>query len=67
MKNVLEMGYDRQSRKEELESPMIDLTTISKATGNFSSNKKLGEGGFGIVYKEKKHQFCDMNNYVESV
>uniref|UniRef100_A0A6N2KX99 non-specific serine/threonine protein kinase n=1 Tax=Salix viminalis TaxID=40686 RepID=A0A6N2KX99_SALVM len=31
--------------------PFMDLTTISAATENFSENNKLGEGGFGAVYK----------------
>lgn len=59
MKNILEMDYDSHSRKKELELPVIDLSTIAKATGNFSSNKKLGEGGFGFVYKVKKQQFFE--------
>ncbi|XP_050144788.1 G-type lectin S-receptor-like serine/threonine-protein kinase At4g27290 isoform X2 [Malus sylvestris] len=36
---------------EEMELPLFDLTTIAKATNNFSSCNKLGEGGFGPVYK----------------
>ncbi|CAN6684354.1 unnamed protein product [Malus baccata var. baccata] len=36
---------------EEMELPLFDLTTIAKATDNFSSCNKLGEGGFGPVYK----------------
>ncbi|CAL5201351.1 unnamed protein product [Lathyrus oleraceus] len=31
--------------------PMIPLSTILKCTDNFSDNYKLGEGGFGAVYK----------------
>ncbi|XP_019155958.1 PREDICTED: G-type lectin S-receptor-like serine/threonine-protein kinase At4g27290 [Ipomoea nil] len=37
--------------KEWLELPLFDLSTISRATNNFSENNKLGEGGFGVVYK----------------
>ncbi|XP_050368889.1 uncharacterized protein LOC126786982 [Argentina anserina] len=37
--------------KEELELPVFDLTTITHATNNFSISNKLGEGGFGPVYK----------------
>lgn len=40
-----------ESRKEDLELPVFDLTTIAHATNNFSSSNKLGEGGFGPVYK----------------
>ncbi|KAK8612562.1 hypothetical protein V6N13_092674 [Hibiscus sabdariffa] len=31
--------------------PYFDLTTIAAATNDFSSEKKLGQGGFGPVYK----------------
>nr|GMD96443.1 G-type lectin S-receptor-like serine/threonine-protein kinase At4g27290 isoform X1 [Ipomoea batatas] len=37
--------------KEWLELPMFDLSIISRATNSFSENNKLGEGGFGTVYK----------------
>ncbi|XP_057790528.1 G-type lectin S-receptor-like serine/threonine-protein kinase At4g27290 [Salvia miltiorrhiza] len=36
---------------EELELPMFELSTMSKATDGFSVNNKLGEGGFGPVFK----------------
>ncbi|KAK1368880.1 Receptor-like serine/threonine-protein kinase [Heracleum sosnowskyi] len=36
---------------EEWELPLFDFKTIIKATDNFSQNNKLGEGGFGPVYK----------------
>ncbi|GKV45901.1 hypothetical protein SLEP1_g52928 [Rubroshorea leprosula] len=36
---------------EEMELPIFDLTTIVKATDNFSSDNMLGQGGFGPVYK----------------
>ncbi|XP_031125170.1 G-type lectin S-receptor-like serine/threonine-protein kinase At4g27290 [Ipomoea triloba] len=37
--------------KEWLEIPLFDMHTISRATNNFSENNKLGQGGFGAVYK----------------
>nr|GMD80797.1 G-type lectin S-receptor-like serine/threonine-protein kinase At4g27290 [Ipomoea batatas] len=37
--------------KEWLEIPLFDMSTISRATNNFSENNKLGQGGFGAVYK----------------
>jgi hypothetical protein len=37
--------------KEDLELPLFQFTTIAKATNGFSFNNKLGEGGFGPVYK----------------
>lgn len=37
------------SRTEELE--LYDLDTVKVATNYFSNQNKLGEGGFGLVYK----------------
>ncbi|KAM0063304.1 putative protein kinase RLK-Pelle-DLSV family [Helianthus debilis subsp. tardiflorus] len=42
---------ENESGDEDLELPLFGLSTILKATNNFSSNNKLGEGGFGPVYK----------------
>ncbi|CAH9135672.1 unnamed protein product [Cuscuta epithymum] len=44
-------GSSVQRHTEDLELPLLDLFTLSKATDNFSLNSKLGEGGFGPVYK----------------
>ncbi|KAL2327853.1 hypothetical protein Fmac_021280 [Flemingia macrophylla] len=37
--------------EENMELPFFDLVTIINATDNFSYKNKLGEGGFGPVYK----------------
>ena len=34
-----------------VESLQFDFVTIESATNNFSEDNKLGEGGFGQVYK----------------
>jgi len=39
------------SQTEDLELPLFGLSTIANATNNFSIHNKLGEGGFGPVYK----------------
>ncbi|KAJ7014819.1 hypothetical protein NC653_004197 [Populus alba x Populus x berolinensis] len=42
---------DEDQRKEDMELPTFDLSTIANATDYFSIRNKLGEGGFGSVYK----------------
>ncbi|PSR96329.1 G-type lectin S-receptor-like serine/threonine-protein kinase [Actinidia chinensis var. chinensis] len=45
-------GYHhKETTNEDLELPLFDLDTIVCATNNFAINNKLGEGGFGPVYK----------------
>ncbi|KAH9803132.1 G-type lectin S-receptor-like serine/threonine-protein kinase [Citrus sinensis] len=44
-------GQENEDQNEDLELPLFKLATIANATGNFSINNKLGEGGFGLVYK----------------
>ncbi|CAN6168297.1 unnamed protein product [Urochloa humidicola] len=36
---------------ETVDSMMIDVSTLRTATGDFDESNKLGEGGFGTVYK----------------
>lgn len=36
---------------ENIDSILFDFNSIKVATNNFSSINKLGEGGFGPVYK----------------
>ncbi|KAG6387372.1 hypothetical protein SASPL_152559 [Salvia splendens] len=38
-------------QSSEIELPQFDLSIIVKATNDFSMDNKLGEGGFGPVYK----------------
>ncbi|KAI7731249.1 hypothetical protein M8C21_023357, partial [Ambrosia artemisiifolia] len=42
---------DSKSQEEGLELPLFSFSTIADATANFSPDNKLGEGGFGPVYK----------------
>nr|KYP43162.1 Cysteine-rich receptor-like protein kinase 10 [Cajanus cajan] len=53
-------GLEKSKTKENIERqmadldlPLFDLLTIITATGNFSLNNKIGQGGFGPVYKGK--------------
>ncbi|XP_076929288.1 putative inactive G-type lectin S-receptor-like serine/threonine-protein kinase SRK [Bidens hawaiensis] len=49
--NEFENDHENRSGEEDLELPLFGLSTLLKATNNFSVNNKLGEGGFGPVYK----------------
>jgi hypothetical protein len=42
---------DNGGGNNDMELPIFDLAAIANATNNFSNNNKLGEGGFGPVYK----------------
>ncbi|KAI9093249.1 hypothetical protein K1719_027263 [Acacia pycnantha] len=47
----LMIRYNDEDEQENLELPFLDLPTIVKATDDFSISKKLGQGGFGAVYR----------------
>ena len=52
------MGYNLGGeQREHVEFPLFDFATISKATSHFSVHNKLGEGGFGLVYKVRLRAF----------
>ncbi|CAA2953891.1 G-type lectin S-receptor-like serine threonine-kinase At4g27290 isoform X2 [Olea europaea subsp. europaea] len=46
-----EFGSCTETHNKDYELPMFRASTILKATNNFSVNKKLGQGGYGPVYK----------------
>ncbi|XP_078150077.1 G-type lectin S-receptor-like serine/threonine-protein kinase At4g27290 isoform X1 [Carex rostrata] len=43
--------FERNESLEGTDLPVFDMDMILEATDNFSNTNKLGEGGFGIVYK----------------
>ncbi|KAK1304627.1 Receptor-like serine/threonine-protein kinase SD1-8 [Acorus calamus] len=45
------INYSDRSNKERMDLPLFDLDTLEMATDNFSDANKVGEGGFGPVYK----------------
>ena len=51
MKNKRMIDQNIDGQNEVLDLPLFSLATIVIATNKFSSNNKLGEGGFGLVYK----------------
>ncbi|XP_074367799.1 G-type lectin S-receptor-like serine/threonine-protein kinase At4g27290 [Apium graveolens] len=40
-----------RNERQDLDLPLLNFEQIAKATDDFSFNNKLGEGGFGTVYK----------------
>ena len=48
---VAERNRCVESYEEDVEFPSFDLNTIVDATNQFSFSNKIGEGGFGPVYK----------------
>jgi hypothetical protein len=42
-------------------SLLYDLSTLRAATDNFSEENKLGEGGFGPVYKVTSSKIPEKN------
>ncbi|CAG7887190.1 unnamed protein product [Brassica rapa] len=41
----------RENKTDDLELPLMDFEAVAIATDNFTNANKLGQGGFGIVYK----------------
>ncbi|KAB1215267.1 hypothetical protein CJ030_MR4G027352 [Morella rubra] len=46
-----ELGHGSDDKEEDTELPILNLSIIARATDGFSFDNKLGEGGFGPVYK----------------
>ncbi|XP_020272832.1 receptor-like serine/threonine-protein kinase SD1-8 isoform X1 [Asparagus officinalis] len=44
------------TKEDDMELPLFELVEIETATNNFSNENKLGEGGFGPVYKGKMRE-----------
>ena len=56
-KNLFEFNFENSPSMDDFGSgknsdlPLFDLIDIAAATENFSDANKLGQGGFGSVYK----------------
>lgn len=44
-------NYDEEQSEVTAELPYFSIVTISNATNNFTPLNKIGQGGFGSVYK----------------
>ena len=53
--NCYELGETNnrlwRGEKKEVDLPMFSFASVSASTNNFCIENKLGEGGFGSVYK----------------
>jgi len=49
----IELSISRGDLEYSDDMFVMDLVTLRAATANFSLTNKLGQGGFGIVYKVK--------------
>ncbi|KAK1303144.1 G-type lectin S-receptor-like serine/threonine-protein kinase [Acorus calamus] len=50
VKNV-RIDHEDVNQIEDIQPQVFDLAMLRNATDNFSDVNKLGEGGFGVVYK----------------
>ncbi|GKV21431.1 hypothetical protein SLEP1_g31412 [Rubroshorea leprosula] len=53
VKDFINSGQFGEDDKKDIDVPFLDLESIIAATDNFSDANKLGQGGFGPVYKGK--------------
>lgn len=62
---------DLDGSRRNSDLPFFSLSTIAAATGNFSDANKLGEGGFGSVFKvpvfRNQWNFISMFLYIQNV
>ena len=57
MAGILGKDANIKGQKEDPAVTLFNIGTIASATNNFSPTNKLGEGGFGPVYKV--HNFIE--------
>ena len=55
-----ESDQNSEGRDEDLDLPLVDLSTIAVATNDFSMENKIGEGGFGPIYRVIKILECQI-------
>ncbi|XP_062106214.1 G-type lectin S-receptor-like serine/threonine-protein kinase At4g03230 isoform X2 [Humulus lupulus] len=53
LSSLIDSNQFKEDEKEGIHAPFVALANILAATDNFSEANKLGQGGFGPVYKGK--------------
>ncbi|KAG8640691.1 G-type lectin S-receptor-like serine/threonine-protein kinase At4g03230 isoform X1 [Manihot esculenta] len=51
VKDIIDSGRFNEEETKAMDVPFFDLESILAATNKFSNSNKLGQGGFGPVYK----------------
>ena len=51
VKDLIDSGDFREEGETDIDLPFFDLESILVATDSFSDSNKLGQGGYGPVYK----------------
>lgn len=51
VKDLIDSGQFKEDDAKGIDVPFFDLESILAATNNFSNANRLGQGGFGPVYK----------------
>lgn len=49
--NDVSLSISNESQSEQLDLPLFNFAAISTASDKFSFSNKIGQGGFGTVYK----------------
>ncbi|GJN32585.1 hypothetical protein PR202_gb21099 [Eleusine coracana subsp. coracana] len=63
----LPQPYSRNPKDIESIDSLLDISTLRVATDNFAENNKLGEGGFGTVYKVQVWEHWTTGTIVEII
>ena len=51
VQDLIDAGEFNEENEKGIDVPFYDLESILVATDNFSNENKLGQGGYGLVFK----------------
>jgi hypothetical protein len=61
------LAEDEDEDQQDFDLPFFSFSTLISATNDFSNYNKLGEGGFGPVYKVINMQQLKYNTHDEQI